>query len=115
MVKLQSTGCTVLVLYVAVFCFFRYEVMMRCWNSEPEKRPSFLGLSETVAALLPSSYKRVSLPVTLYVHTWFLLHLLSPLTFGASHSVPFYTPCYFPVFVDLECLCISVKHNPTSD
>lgn len=35
-----------------------YEVMMRCWNSEPEKRPSFLGLSETVAALLPSSYKR---------------------------------------------------------
>uniref|UniRef100_A0A3B4BKD1 Platelet-derived growth factor receptor alpha n=1 Tax=Periophthalmus magnuspinnatus TaxID=409849 RepID=A0A3B4BKD1_9GOBI len=35
-----------------------YEVMMKCWNSEPEKRPSFLGLSETVATLLPSSYKR---------------------------------------------------------
>uniref|UniRef100_A0A4W6CDE1 Platelet-derived growth factor receptor alpha n=1 Tax=Lates calcarifer TaxID=8187 RepID=A0A4W6CDE1_LATCA len=35
-----------------------YEMMMKCWNSEPEKRPSFLGLSETVASLLPSSYKR---------------------------------------------------------
>uniref|UniRef100_A0A8C6UG30 Platelet-derived growth factor receptor alpha n=1 Tax=Neogobius melanostomus TaxID=47308 RepID=A0A8C6UG30_9GOBI len=40
-----------------------YEVMMKCWNSEPEKRPSFLGLSDTVSALLPSSYKRVS-PLT---------------------------------------------------
>uniref|UniRef100_A0A8D3DK21 Platelet-derived growth factor receptor alpha n=1 Tax=Scophthalmus maximus TaxID=52904 RepID=A0A8D3DK21_SCOMX len=38
-----------------------YEMMMKCWNSEPEKRPSFLGLSETVSSLLPSSYKRVSL------------------------------------------------------
>lgn len=35
-----------------------YEMMMKCWNSEPEKRPAFLGLSETVASLLPSSYKR---------------------------------------------------------
>lgn len=35
-----------------------YEVMMRCWNSEPEKRPSFMGLTESVASLLPSSYKR---------------------------------------------------------
>uniref|UniRef100_A0A3P8TCC4 Platelet-derived growth factor receptor alpha n=1 Tax=Amphiprion percula TaxID=161767 RepID=A0A3P8TCC4_AMPPE len=35
-----------------------YEMMMKCWNSEPEKRPSFLGLSENVASLLPSSYKR---------------------------------------------------------
>lgn len=35
-----------------------YEMMMKCWNSEPEKRPSFLGLSETVASLLPCSYKR---------------------------------------------------------
>ncbi|XP_056131652.1 platelet-derived growth factor receptor alpha [Lampris incognitus] len=35
-----------------------YEMMMKCWNSEPEKRPSFMGLSETVASLLPSSYKR---------------------------------------------------------
>ncbi|KAM9848951.1 platelet-derived growth factor receptor alpha [Aulostomus maculatus] len=35
-----------------------YELMMKCWNSEPEKRPSFLGLSETVSSLLPSSYKR---------------------------------------------------------
>uniref|UniRef100_A0A673AB97 Platelet-derived growth factor receptor alpha n=1 Tax=Sphaeramia orbicularis TaxID=375764 RepID=A0A673AB97_9TELE len=35
-----------------------YEVMMKCWNSEPEKRPSFLGLSDTVSSLLPSSYKR---------------------------------------------------------
>ncbi|XP_016886800.1 platelet-derived growth factor receptor alpha isoform X3 [Cynoglossus semilaevis] len=35
-----------------------YEMMMKCWNSEPEKRPSFLGLSETVATLLPSSYKK---------------------------------------------------------
>ncbi|KAF7653152.1 hypothetical protein LDENG_00086480 [Lucifuga dentata] len=35
-----------------------YEMMMKCWNSEPEKRPSFLGLRETISALLPSSYKR---------------------------------------------------------
>lgn len=35
-------------------------MMMKCWNSEPEKRPSFLGLSDTVASLLPSTYKRVS-------------------------------------------------------
>ncbi|MED6292932.1 hypothetical protein CHARACLAT_005637 [Characodon lateralis] len=35
-----------------------YEMMMKCWNSEPEKRPSFMGLSETVASLLPFSYKR---------------------------------------------------------
>ncbi|XP_059196558.1 platelet-derived growth factor receptor alpha isoform X2 [Centropristis striata] len=35
-----------------------YEMMMKCWNSEPEKRPSFLGLSDTVSSLLPSSYKR---------------------------------------------------------
>ncbi|XP_069555354.1 platelet-derived growth factor receptor alpha [Brachyistius frenatus] len=35
-----------------------YEMMMKCWNTEPEKRPSFLGLSETVASLLPSSFKR---------------------------------------------------------
>ncbi|KAK2907583.1 platelet-derived growth factor receptor alpha [Channa argus] len=35
-----------------------YEMMMKCWNSEPEKRPSFLGLSDAVASLLPSSYMR---------------------------------------------------------
>ncbi|XP_073712064.1 platelet-derived growth factor receptor alpha [Misgurnus anguillicaudatus] len=35
-----------------------YELMMKCWNSEPEKRPSFHNLSETVASLLPSGYKR---------------------------------------------------------
>lgn len=35
-----------------------YDMMMKCWNSEPEKRPSFMGLSENVASLLPSSYKR---------------------------------------------------------
>ncbi|XP_076008962.1 platelet-derived growth factor receptor alpha [Genypterus blacodes] len=35
-----------------------YEMMMKCWNSEPEKRPSFLGLTDSVASLLPSSYKR---------------------------------------------------------
>ncbi|XP_054458592.1 platelet-derived growth factor receptor alpha [Anoplopoma fimbria] len=35
-----------------------YEMMMKCWNSEQEKRPTFLGLSESVSSLLPSSYKR---------------------------------------------------------
>ncbi|KAK2835866.1 hypothetical protein Q5P01_016350 [Channa striata] len=35
-----------------------YEMMMKCWNSEPEKRPSFLGLSDAVSSLLPSSYRR---------------------------------------------------------
>ncbi len=34
---------------------------MKCWNSEPEKRPSFHSLSDTVASLLPSGYTRVSL------------------------------------------------------
>lgn len=47
-------------------------MMMKCWNSEPEKRPSFLGLSDTVASLLPSSYKRVSLPVTPHILQAFL-------------------------------------------
>lgn len=59
---------------------------MKCWNSEPEKRPSFLGLSDTVASLLPSSYKRVSLLVTaltcsliyrlLLSTSWLNLHIL---------------------------------------
>ncbi|KAK9956390.1 hypothetical protein ABG768_014126 [Culter alburnus] len=35
-----------------------YELMMKCWNSEPEKRPSFHCLSDMVASLLPSGYKR---------------------------------------------------------
>ncbi|XP_072568564.1 platelet-derived growth factor receptor alpha [Paramormyrops kingsleyae] len=35
-----------------------YEMMMKCWNSEPKKRPSFFSLSETVASLLPSEYKK---------------------------------------------------------
>ncbi|XP_068448927.1 platelet-derived growth factor receptor alpha isoform X2 [Clinocottus analis] len=35
-----------------------YEMMMKCWNSEPEKRPTFLSLSDSVSSLLPSSYKR---------------------------------------------------------
>uniref|UniRef100_A0AAY4DVT0 receptor protein-tyrosine kinase n=1 Tax=Denticeps clupeoides TaxID=299321 RepID=A0AAY4DVT0_9TELE len=38
-----------------------YDMMMRCWNSEPEKRPSFHNLSETVASQLPSGYKMVHL------------------------------------------------------
>ena len=80
-----GTSCTALHANVGCFCFFRYEMMMKCWNSEPEKRPSFLGLSETVASLLPSSYKRVSVFVT--------SHILSPLwifytcsLITASHS-----------------------------
>uniref|UniRef100_A0A6Q2XR39 receptor protein-tyrosine kinase n=1 Tax=Esox lucius TaxID=8010 RepID=A0A6Q2XR39_ESOLU len=36
-----------------------YDMMMKCWNSEPEKRPSFYSLSESVVSLLPSGYKRV--------------------------------------------------------
>ncbi|RXM28947.1 Platelet-derived growth factor receptor alpha [Acipenser ruthenus] len=35
-----------------------YEMMMRCWSSEPEKRPSFCSLSDTVASLLPVEYKK---------------------------------------------------------
>ncbi|XP_022520156.2 platelet-derived growth factor receptor alpha [Astyanax mexicanus] len=35
-----------------------YELMGKCWNNEPEKRPSFHSLSESVANLLPSGYKR---------------------------------------------------------
>uniref|UniRef100_A0AAX7W5X8 receptor protein-tyrosine kinase n=1 Tax=Astatotilapia calliptera TaxID=8154 RepID=A0AAX7W5X8_ASTCA len=75
-----------------------YEMMMKCWNSEPEKRPSFLGLSETVASLLPSSYKRVSLLVTSYslralwkLNTCFqdLPLLILDLMVGRVHSVTF--------------------------
>uniref|UniRef100_A0A8C5AD43 receptor protein-tyrosine kinase n=1 Tax=Gadus morhua TaxID=8049 RepID=A0A8C5AD43_GADMO len=60
-----------------------YEVMMRCWNSEPEKRPSFMELTEAVASLLPSSYKRVSLSSqhSLNFDLSTLKHLLS-----TSHS-----------------------------
>ncbi|KAG7316741.1 hypothetical protein KOW79_020282 [Hemibagrus wyckioides] len=35
-----------------------YELMGKCWNNEPEKRPSFHSLSESVATLLPCGYKR---------------------------------------------------------
>lgn len=37
----------------------RYEIMVKCWNSEPEKRPSFYHLSEIVESLLPGEYKKV--------------------------------------------------------
>ncbi|XP_069057276.1 platelet-derived growth factor receptor alpha isoform X2 [Pleurodeles waltl] len=35
-----------------------YEIMAKCWNSEPEKRPSFYNLSEIVESLLPGEYKK---------------------------------------------------------
>nr|XP_006113545.1 platelet-derived growth factor receptor alpha [Pelodiscus sinensis]XP_014424183.1 platelet-derived growth factor receptor alpha [Pelodiscus sinensis] len=35
-----------------------YEIMVKCWNSEPEKRPSFYHLSEIVENLLPGEYKK---------------------------------------------------------
>ncbi|KAI5090427.1 platelet-derived growth factor receptor alpha [Silurus meridionalis] len=35
-----------------------YELMVKCWNNEPEKRPSFHSLSESMATLLPCGYKR---------------------------------------------------------
>ncbi|XP_038625282.1 platelet-derived growth factor receptor alpha [Tachyglossus aculeatus] len=35
-----------------------YEIMVKCWNSEPEKRPSFYHLSEIVESLLPGHYKK---------------------------------------------------------
>ncbi|XP_060044031.1 platelet-derived growth factor receptor alpha isoform X1 [Erinaceus europaeus] len=35
-----------------------YEIMVKCWNSEPEKRPSFNHLSEIVENLLPGQYKK---------------------------------------------------------
>ncbi|XP_038598331.1 platelet-derived growth factor receptor alpha-like [Tachyglossus aculeatus] len=34
-----------------------YDIMLKCWNKEPEKRPSFYELSETVETMLPSHYK----------------------------------------------------------
>uniref|UniRef100_A0A8D0HP11 Platelet-derived growth factor receptor alpha n=1 Tax=Sphenodon punctatus TaxID=8508 RepID=A0A8D0HP11_SPHPU len=36
-----------------------YEIMVKCWNSEPEKRPSFYHLSEIVESLLPGEYKKI--------------------------------------------------------
>lgn len=35
--------------------------MVKCWNSEPEKRPSFYHLREIVENLLPGQYKKVCL------------------------------------------------------
>lgn len=42
-------------------CLCSYEIMVKCWNSEPEKRPSFYHLSEIVENLLPGQYKKVGL------------------------------------------------------
>lgn len=47
-----------------VLCLSSYEIMVKCWNSEPEKRPSFYHLSEIVENLLPGQYKKVCL------HLW---------------------------------------------
>lgn len=44
-----------------VLCSSSYEIMVKCWNSEPEKRPSFYHLSEIVENLLPGQYKKVGL------------------------------------------------------
>ncbi|XP_069487749.1 platelet-derived growth factor receptor alpha [Ambystoma mexicanum] len=35
-----------------------YDIMAKCWNTEPEKRPSFYNLSEIVESLLPGEYKK---------------------------------------------------------
>ncbi|XP_063314083.1 platelet-derived growth factor receptor alpha [Pelobates fuscus] len=35
-----------------------YDIMVKCWNSEPEKRPSFGHLSDIVESLLPGEYKK---------------------------------------------------------
>ncbi|XP_030047251.1 platelet-derived growth factor receptor alpha [Microcaecilia unicolor] len=35
-----------------------YELMVKCWNTEPEKRPSFYHLTEIVENLLPGEYKK---------------------------------------------------------
>ncbi|XP_063776990.1 platelet-derived growth factor receptor alpha isoform X2 [Pseudophryne corroboree] len=35
-----------------------YDLMVKCWNSEPEKRPSFYQLSEIAESLLPGEYKK---------------------------------------------------------
>ena len=41
--------------------------MVKCWNSEPEKRPSFYHLSEIVENLLPGQYKKVCLSLLRWV------------------------------------------------
>lgn len=35
-----------------------YDLMVKCWNSEPEKRPSFSCLAEIIGCLLPEGYKK---------------------------------------------------------
>ncbi|XP_043917366.1 platelet-derived growth factor receptor alpha [Protopterus annectens] len=35
-----------------------YEIMVKCWNTEPEKRPSFNRLSDIIAKQLPGEYKK---------------------------------------------------------
>ncbi|KAM8940395.1 platelet-derived growth factor receptor alpha [Pelodytes ibericus] len=35
-----------------------YDIMVKCWNSEPEKRPSFGHLSDIVESLLPGEYRK---------------------------------------------------------
>ncbi|XP_039766989.1 platelet-derived growth factor receptor alpha-like [Ornithorhynchus anatinus] len=36
-----------------------YEIMVKCWNNEPEERPFLKHLSEILGSLLPSHYKKV--------------------------------------------------------
>uniref|UniRef100_A0A8C9ZLR7 receptor protein-tyrosine kinase n=1 Tax=Sander lucioperca TaxID=283035 RepID=A0A8C9ZLR7_SANLU len=76
-----------------------YEMMMKCWNSEPEKRPTFLGLSETVSSLLPSSYKRVSLLVT--------PHIPRPLWI-LNICFLFYHLSFLTLWLDLHILFLSL-------
>lgn len=39
----------------------RYKIMLKCWDVEPKKRPSFSKLSECLGDLLEESTKRVSI------------------------------------------------------
>lgn len=102
-------GCTVLLCGNTTACILyslRYEMMMKCWNSEPDKRPTFLGLSETVAALLPSGYKRVSVPVTSNIlrSSQHLLCNLPP-----PHSWPRVGPSHSVSLLCFTLLCVHVS------
>lgn len=88
-------------------------MMMKCWNSEQEKRPTFLGLSDTISSLLPSSYKRVSILVNSRVtrplwilNTCFLVYRLSFLTPRLDLHITFLSFLYAVFWLKVSSLAL---------
>jgi hypothetical protein len=43
------------VLATAIVCFFRYELMLQCWDRNPDKRPTFHDIVETTQMHIASN------------------------------------------------------------